>query len=787
MFGFTEPSYKIQSNLSDTSQIDSILRCDPQNERNLEYLIEELQKSSGVLPFVGAGLSMSLGLPGWRQFLEKEADRNRIGPKVAAFLNEGKYEEAADSLYQLLGHAGFDDLLEESFGEHRLPERIAETSALMQVSRLTSGPVVTTNFDRGLEHAFQQSGWPFTTVVWANHGADFKKALEGDRHVLLKMHGDIHERNGRIITLDQYQNAYGDHEVDLNQPLPRLIWRLSESRPLLFLGCSLHYDRPIKVLKKVYEDTDFRLYAIMEQPSTDVALNKFKKQLGDHGIRPIWFANGDYQSLPDLLAYLAQKRTQPAASQPAPEPPNPEPGPEINTGGDFWSERSWDHSVHSYLKERLVYYLARVRPYQRDVAVRALNQLVSEEGLGTVRAFELFGTYDLLIRAWLPGEYPQRLEELLKKHLGSGCTGIQQFEVQQVVHRWYRSSTESDGNRGNRQNALRDLDQQVIESIQDGRAPAQFAALRKAGLIFDRASMHKKTICFFISVNFGEKLDFSQRASVVREIADYLTSSHKLTRVSIDRGYGIMQILIKAEVEDYYAIDTIPDWIANKFETYKAITETFLSKPPLHISGDGRIGRATFTELRGRDFLVAAILPEIYERARQNAEIEDYLAGNEQIKRLGPGAKRFVRDFLMAVLNKKVAEWASVLMKLFFEWEGYLRDNHRKYLGKLNLNVNAAYEAAKIGSKPWDEFTLVDTLQVLYQGLKSTPRAHKVSSHWSELTNARNAASHNKKEVEDWRSMLNAVLEHWLRINVIICDIESVTGQKFDGSYREEC
>ena len=80
-----------------------------------------LVRGTGVTPFVGAGLSMPSEMPGWRQFLEREAERAGISERVVQLLDAGLYEEAAQEVYDALERNLFDERLHSSYGPEIVP------------------------------------------------------------------------------------------------------------------------------------------------------------------------------------------------------------------------------------------------------------------------------------------------------------------------------------------------------------------------------------------------------------------------------------------------------------------------------------------------------------------------------------------------------------------------------------------------------------------------------------------------------------------------------------------
>ena len=280
----------------------------PGNDLSLPMLIDQMQTPVGVVPFIGAGMSAPCGVRPWTLFLSdaaKLAGKTRaIDERVAA----GRYEEAAEILVLALTPSGFQDLIESYFGDRVLDGKDL-TGAITLIPRLSSGPVITTNFDRVLERVFQHEGCPFETVVWHSKLNLAVRALERNGTVLLKLHGDWEDPDHRVLTLSEYKQNYGDAEAAINfdLPLPQL-FKLLAVRPLLFLGCNLNEDRTLKILKRVAADVKTsRHYAVVQKPKGAAKFRARMQFLATHNIRPIWYPEGEHHRIERLLEYLSEQ------------------------------------------------------------------------------------------------------------------------------------------------------------------------------------------------------------------------------------------------------------------------------------------------------------------------------------------------------------------------------------------------------------------------------------------------------------------------------------------------
>ena len=281
------------------------LRALADNPINLPRLIEQLQNRIGVVPFVGAGMSVPFKLPAWRPFLESQAPDASIRQQIQALLDQGHYEEAAEALLTAKGNNAFQSALDDTFGAHRLPQSLPP-AAILHLPRLCAGPILTTNFDPVLETVFAQAGQPFADRILGMKVDAVSTAFHQSRRVLVKLHGDAADRTDRVLTFSDYERAYGERE-----PLAAVL-RFAMTRPLLFLGCSLGQDRTVRVLEQLIRELRQQHaeglqmhYAILERPAQDAEFAARNRRLADLGIRPIWYPTKQHDLLEPLLAHLA--------------------------------------------------------------------------------------------------------------------------------------------------------------------------------------------------------------------------------------------------------------------------------------------------------------------------------------------------------------------------------------------------------------------------------------------------------------------------------------------------
>jgi hypothetical protein len=275
----------------------------PSNGQFLDDLKDRITSPAGIplVPFVGAGFSIPMGLPSWGTFLAQMSAECGRSEEAAALMSEGKYEEAAGTVERGLGEAIFNRRIAHTFGE-RASMKCRLQGPVQELPGLACGPVVTTNFDRILERAFSEAGSPFEHVICGSMVDTIREAIATSRPFLLKLHGDAEERTGRVLTAEEYVQHYATGNP---KNLRAQLGRVFQSRTLLFLGCSLGCDRTMDVISNVLQQASgLEHFAIVEKPASNVEFYKRQQQLGERAILPIWYATGRHDLVQPLLHWI---------------------------------------------------------------------------------------------------------------------------------------------------------------------------------------------------------------------------------------------------------------------------------------------------------------------------------------------------------------------------------------------------------------------------------------------------------------------------------------------------
>ena len=261
------------------------------NRAVYDKILEHTERSN-LVPVIGAGLSAWVGYPMWDELLRRHGAEFDVAEAVEDHLTAWRYEEAAEVMAKASGDAWFD-ILRDSFDPRQIAERRGNRPAYQKwLPQLFKGLVLTTNFDRCLEALYSDPDS-------VNPGDDFQKkraerAGFENRHLLIKLHGDIHDPWNMVLTRTAYDECYGadSESPDLEKPMPKFLSEQVNRRPMLFLGCSLHQDRTCAVLRKCSKVGSH--YALLPRPKEDAEFARRREELRELGIRPIWYPAGKH-------------------------------------------------------------------------------------------------------------------------------------------------------------------------------------------------------------------------------------------------------------------------------------------------------------------------------------------------------------------------------------------------------------------------------------------------------------------------------------------------------------
>ena len=184
-----------------------------------QELVKQIAEGNSVL-FVGAGLSLGAGLPGWGELLAPLCERVSCPPDTEPL-------RIAQNFEIMYGrHALISYIVERTQAA-----KIVPTRNHLLLARLPVRIWVTTNYDNLLELTLQVTGKPYQKIV-RDLSLPFARA---DVMTLVKLHGDSEQPDSIVITQDDFSAYPRTHPA-----ITRWLTSLLVDKTFLFVGYGIH-------------------------------------------------------------------------------------------------------------------------------------------------------------------------------------------------------------------------------------------------------------------------------------------------------------------------------------------------------------------------------------------------------------------------------------------------------------------------------------------------------------------------------------------------------------------
>jgi hypothetical protein len=285
---------------------------------NIPQSLRDAIRANTVIPFVGAGVSMSIRdkkgnsvFPSWRELLEAAAERLVAESKdddamlVRINLKKGNYQKAADEAYEGLKGEVWNKFFSDQFDKD--PDLFDSSSiALPSAIWKLGNKVITLNYDKVIEWGY---GCGSSKVAILDNNstaelADFQRK-ENDKPVVWHLHGKIDNRAELILTAEGYRRLYDSNNSSYRAALETLRI-LSVSHSFLFIGCSLDDAEILSEINRqqeLFSGNSKKHYVFIRQSQE----NEIKTKLKDIDIQIITFEDfGD--PLVRLIESLSEQK-----------------------------------------------------------------------------------------------------------------------------------------------------------------------------------------------------------------------------------------------------------------------------------------------------------------------------------------------------------------------------------------------------------------------------------------------------------------------------------------------
>jgi hypothetical protein len=192
-----------------------------------EVLVAAMKRRHAIL-FVGAGVSMTVGLPSWQSLVDHLINELELDPGVIKGAHDG-HQMLAE--YYRLKRGGIGPLRSWLDRNWKTAEdRVAQSRLHRLIVELGFPVIYTTNYDRNLETAFDVYRRPYAKI---SNAKEIASAREGITHIV-KFHGDFDDDSSLVLTETDFLNR-----LSFNSPLDIKLRADALANTILFIGYSM--------------------------------------------------------------------------------------------------------------------------------------------------------------------------------------------------------------------------------------------------------------------------------------------------------------------------------------------------------------------------------------------------------------------------------------------------------------------------------------------------------------------------------------------------------------------
>lgn len=273
------------------------------NRKRLESIKEN---RNNIIPFVGAGISKECGLFTWQELLDRLAEDYFTTEQISSLKAIGDVFGYADEIIKAV--EGNSDMIMKRIREVFDETEVEPTKTPYLIVSSFSPMVVTTNYDTLLENASVNSPMGIIKPLLPCLMGQMNEAIQLNARNLLKLHGSVEEVTSFIFSTNQYKKHYGKKGYRGNRMIPMYLKKIFGTKKVLFLGCSLDKDYTLDILEECVErDRNISHFAILPYLLDEEQQKVRQRRLTKLGIEAIYYPEGDFQAVGQLISYLADE------------------------------------------------------------------------------------------------------------------------------------------------------------------------------------------------------------------------------------------------------------------------------------------------------------------------------------------------------------------------------------------------------------------------------------------------------------------------------------------------
>lgn len=305
--------YKLEEEFVDTVRMQ-VMKAEESKYLNFSYInnLNALAEDiDDIIPFIGSGVSIPLGLPSWKHLLE--------------IINDNCYsDETLEKEYKNLVASGdllaaFDHLIDHSYefsNYEQIKERIVRIMNSKRIDKtefkahnygdlvlLNSRFYITTNYDLLMSDFLSSENDAYTSPICLSEISNIRNLMQGKNQVI-HLHGHVNNLESMIVSHKDYQELYA------NQSLLIKFGSIMNNKPLLFIGFSFTdkffedlYQKMTSIVSSIHYIIipNANLATVKKFSAKNIKVVSINVEINEHG----WLNDKDYvKAIRVLIRYL---------------------------------------------------------------------------------------------------------------------------------------------------------------------------------------------------------------------------------------------------------------------------------------------------------------------------------------------------------------------------------------------------------------------------------------------------------------------------------------------------
>ena len=268
----------------------------------------------------------------------------------------------------------------------------------------------------------------------------------------------------------------------------------------------------------------------------------------------------------------------------------------------------WHPLVHRRFSEELHYFRIRTTNYSSEFR-QSLRRTLSEIPTMGFCIYQIFGSYDILLRVWFTSLNRQKFVESAKRFAG---IRIEEFLVQEFDVSWNESGNIPETPN---ESELVQLTPEIVQAAQHGQlTKSEMEDLLSKGLLLSHTISFPNTeYKFFVLMDYSSDVPVGD-SLVTQHLKNLIINQSFAEKVSAYSGIGFTRYLIKGVSRDFYNILRFVTELISAFKFLEVHTNTIVvaEEEPCEFDDITLVGSIAAKEAD----TVRSLVPELYKHPK---------------------------------------------------------------------------------------------------------------------------------------------------------------------------